>query len=96
VLDIASIPLVGSTITGKLEKAVAEITYSVIEGIMLDLSSEENSKVISELADVTMDMMLLQEEDEELNRMSVEMINQSIDIIKEQVEVKRWQEEGKN
>jgi hypothetical protein len=96
VRDIASIPLVGSTITGKLEKAVAEITYSVIEGIMLDLSSEENSKVISELADVTMDMMLLQEEDEELNRMSVEMINQSIDIIKEQVEVKRWQEEGKN
>ena len=39
-----------------------------------------------------MDMMLLQEEDEELNRMSVEMINKSIDIIKEQVEVKRWQE----
>jgi hypothetical protein len=40
-----------------------------------------------------MDMMLLQEEDEELNRMSIEMINKSIDIIKQQVEVKRWQEE---
>ena len=92
VRDISSIPLVGSTITGKLEKAVAEITYAVIEGMMKDLSSEENSQVISELADVTMDMMLLQEEDEELNRMSVEMINKSIDIIKEQVEVKRWQE----
>jgi len=93
VRDIASIPLVGSTITGKLEKAVAEITYAVIEGMMQDVSSKENSKVISELADVTMDMMLLQEENEELNRMSVEMINKSIDIIKEQVEIKRWQEE---
>lgn len=92
VKDIAGIPLVGSSITGKLEKAVAQITYAVIEGMMKDLSSEENSQVISELADVTMDMMLLQEEDEELNRMSVEMINKSIDIIKEQVEVKRWQE----
>lgn len=92
VRDIAGIPLVGSTITGKLEKAVAEITYAVIEGMMKDLSSQENAKVISELADVTMDMMLLQEEDEELNQMSVEMINKSIDIIKEQVEVKRWQE----
>lgn len=92
VKDIAAIPLVGGTITGKLETAVAQITYAVIEGMMKDLSSEENSQVISELADVTMDMMLLEEEDEELNRMSVEMINKSIDIIKEQVEVKRWQE----
>lgn len=92
VRDISAIPLVGSTITGKLETAVAQITYAVIEGMMKDLSSEENAQVISELADVTMDMMLLQEEDEELNKMSVEMINKSIDIIKEQVEVKRWQE----
>ena len=92
VKDIAAIPLVGSTITSKLEKAVASITYSVIEGIMLDLSSPENTKVISELADVTMDMMLLQEQDEELNKMSVEMINQSIEILKDQVKVKRWQE----
>lgn len=92
VRDIAGIPLVGNTITGKLEKAVAEITYAVIEGMIRDLSSPENSQVISELADVTMDMMLLEEEDEELNRMSVEMISKSIDIIKEQVEVKRWQD----
>ncbi|MCF8461305.1 MAG: hypothetical protein K9G46_11325 [Flavobacteriales bacterium] len=92
VKDIAAIPLVGSAITTKLEKAVASITYSVIEGIMLDLSSPENTKVISELADVTMDMLLLQEEDEELNKMSVEMINQSIEILKDQVRVKRWQE----
>ena len=90
--DIAGIPLVGSTITGKLEKAVADITYAVIEGMMLDLSSEENTQVISELADVTMDMMLLEEEDEELNKVAVEMINQSIEIIKDQVKIKRWQE----
>ena len=73
---------------------MADITYAVIEGMMLDLSSEENTQVISELADVTMDMMLLEEEDEELNKVAVEMINKSIDIIKEQVEVKRWQEEA--
>ena len=94
VRDIAGIPLVGSSITGKLEKAVGEITYAVIEGMMLDLGSKENTQVISELADVTMDMMLLEEEDEELNKVAVEMINQSIDIIKEQVKIKRWQEEG--
>lgn len=92
VKDIAGIPLVGSTITGKLETAVAQITYAVIEGMIRDLSSAENSQVISELADVTMDMMLLEEEDEDLNQMSVEMINQSLEIIKEQVEVKRWKE----
>lgn len=94
VRDIAAIPIVGSTITGKLEKSVAQITYAVMEGMMKDISSAENTKVISELADVTMDMMLLQEEDEELNRMSVEMINKSIDIIIDQVKVKRWMEDS--
>ncbi len=93
VKDIAGIPVVGSTITGKLERAVADITYAVVEGMILDLSSPENAAVIGELADVSMDMILLEEEDQELNDMAVEMVNQSIDIIKEQVEVKRWKEE---
>ncbi|MBL4587494.1 MAG: hypothetical protein JKX84_10645 [Flavobacteriales bacterium] len=92
VKDIAAIPLVGSTITGKLEKAVADITFAVIEGIMLDLSSEENSKVISELADVGMDMILLEEEDEKLNEIAIGMVNQSIEIIKDQVKIQRWRE----
>ncbi len=93
VKDIASIPLVGSTITGKLEKAVSDITFSVIEGIMLDLSSEENTKVISELVDVGMDMVLLEEEDEHLNRIAIDMVDRSIEIIKDQVRIKRWKEE---
>ncbi len=93
VKDIAAIPLVGNTITGKLEKAVADITFAVIEGIMLDLSSEENSKVISELADVGMDMVLVEEDNEQLNQVAIKMVNQSIDIIKDQVNIKRWREE---
>lgn len=92
VKDISSIPLVGNTITTKLETAVAQITYAVIEGMILDFSSDENKAVISELADVGMEMVLLEEEDQELNEMAVKMVNQSIDIIKEQVLVKRWAE----
>ena len=41
-----------------------------------------------------MDIMLLEEENAELNNISVEIINRSIDIIKKQVETKRWQEAG--
>lgn len=92
VKDIAAIPLVGNTITTKLETAVAQITYAVIEGMILDFSSAENKAVISELADVSMDMILLEEEDEQLNEMAVEMVNKSIDIIKEQVMIQRWKE----
>ena len=92
VKDIAAIPLVGNSITGKLEKAVSDITFAVIEGIMLDLSSEENASVISELADVSMDMILLEEEDEQLNNVATEMVHQSIEIIKEEVRIQRWRE----
>ncbi|MCF8257742.1 MAG: ion transporter [Flavobacteriales bacterium] len=91
VRDIASIPLVGSTITGKLEKAVAEITFAVIHGIMLDMKSEDSVALISELADVTMDLMLVEEQDGRLNEIALEMVHQSIEIIKDQVKVKQWQ-----
>jgi hypothetical protein len=91
VRDIASIPLVGSTITGKLEKAVAEITFAVVHGMMLDLKSEESVSLISELAEVSMEVMLVEEEDSRLNAIAMDMVNQSIEIIKEQVKVKQWQ-----
>lgn len=91
VRDIASIPLVGSTITGKLEKAVAEITFAVVHGMMLDLKSEESVSLISELAEVSMEVMLVEEEDSQLNTIAMDMVNQSIEIIKDQVKVKQWQ-----
>ncbi len=91
VRDIASIPLVGSTITGKLEKAVAEITFAVVHGMMLDLKSEESVSLISELAEVSMEVMLVEEEDSRLNAIAMDMVNQSIEIIKDQVKVKQWQ-----
>jgi hypothetical protein len=91
VRDIASIPLVGSTITGKLEKAVAEITFAVVHGMMLDLKSEESVSLISELAEVSMEVMLVEEEDSQLNAIAMDMVNQSIEIIKDQVKVKQWQ-----
>ncbi len=91
VRDIASIPLVGSTITGKLEKAVAEITFAVVHGMMLDLKSDESVSLISELAEVSMEVMLVEEEDSRLNAIAMDMVNQSIEIIKDQVKVKQWQ-----
>lgn len=94
VKDIAAIPIVGSNITGKLERAVANITFAVIDGITTDLTSDDNAALIGELADISMDMVLLEEEDEQLNEMATEMVNQSIDIIKKQVMVKRWKEQG--
>lgn len=91
VRDIASIPLVGSTITGKLEKAVAEITFAVVHGMMLDMKSEDSVAIISELAEVTMEVMLVEEDNEQLNRVAMDMVHQSIEIIKDQVKVKQWQ-----
>lgn len=91
VRDIAAIPLVGSTITGKLEKAVAEITFAVVHGMMLDLKSEDSVALISELAEVSMEIMLVDEEDSRLNAIAMDMVHQSIEIIKDQVKVKQWQ-----
>jgi len=91
---IGTIPIVGKQIITGLEEGVSNITFEAINGLVQGLSSEENTKVIEDAINAMFESLLVEEEDKELNRVIKEIFIRAIGLVKEQVKVKRWREEG--
>ena len=87
---LEQIPIFGSLVRNTIEKAIGDIVFSVINGIMQDLASERNRVLIDETADILFDAILLKEEDTELNRLVVDAVDRSLEIVKQQVQVQQW------
>jgi hypothetical protein len=88
--DIGIIPVFGSMISRNLERAISDIVFSVVNGIIQDLASTHNREIVSDLTDLTLETILVQGNDEKANLMVKEMVLQSIEIVKDQVKVKKW------
>lgn len=88
---IGLIPIFGSAAVGSLEKIISDIVFSVVNGIIEDLASENNKIIVEDVTDITLDTLLLeQESDQRLNEIIKDITVQSIELIKEQVKVKQW------
>lgn len=87
---LEQIPVFGSVVRNTMERAISDMVFSVINGIMQDLASNRNRVLINEAADVLFDAILLKEEDTELNRLVVDTVDRSLDIVKQQVSVQQW------
>jgi hypothetical protein len=88
--DIGMIPVFGSMISRNLENAISDIVYSVVNGIVQDLASTHNRAIVSDLTDLTLESILVRGNDETVSHMVKEMALQSIEIVKDQVKVKKW------
>ena len=87
---IASIPGVGRTMASLLERAISDIVFNVIDEMMADIASVENDKVINQITSISTDALLTSEYDHRLNQVTQSILLQSIDLIKEHVEIKQW------
>ena len=88
--QLESIPLVGSSITNSIEKAIGDITFNVINGAIEDLTSDQDNKIIEEITDIAFDVVLMEEEDEELNKIIVNVVVESLELVKKQVQIQQW------
>ncbi|MEH0158683.1 hypothetical protein V6R21_31900 [Limibacter armeniacum] len=88
--DINKVPLVGSYITGRLEHAIGEIVFNVIEGLFTDVSTAKNKQMIEEIVDKAVDYILTDEENGKLNDTFVDITSKVIDILIAQVKVQQW------
>jgi len=86
---ISNIPLVGDRFGGMLEQAISDIVFNVVDGLFTDLR-DNNKPLMKELANVSTEMLTLIEDDKELDTIIENIINQSIDVIIRQVEIKEW------
>ncbi len=87
---LEQIPVFGSLIRSVLEKAISDVVFDVINGIMQDFASERNRAVLDELAELTFEAVLLHEEDSALGRIVVDTVDRSLEILKQHVRVQRW------
>ncbi|MGC8119424.1 hypothetical protein [Marinobacter sp. VGCF2001] len=86
------LPVVGPTIQDTLENAVGDIVANVIHQILEDLGSTSNHAFVEDIVNV-----FLPEPDHELHEQSrndalIQLIVEVVDVIKDQVRVKRWRE----
>ncbi len=86
---IEKIPLVGSSITASVEKAISDIAFNAINTAVEDLVSDNNNTVIEEMSDLAFEMVLMEEKDEKL-KIAKDIVLQSIELVKEQVKIQQW------
>jgi hypothetical protein len=89
---IAAIPGFGRPVADLLESAISDIVYSVIDRMMADIASLDNDEVIVQVTAISSDALLSPEYDRRLNRLARSIVLQSLDLIKEHVQIKKWKQ----
>ena len=90
---IASLPGVGRPVATLLERAISDIVFSVIDRMVADVASLDNDRAIAEVAAISTDALLSPKYDERLNRLARSVVLQSLDVIKDHVQIREWKEE---
>ncbi len=88
---IKNVPGLGGIIRKQLDHAIADITYKVIAGIVEDMAEREDL-FTEEIESISENILDTLESDEELEDIVKTVGNQTIEIIKRQVERQKWKE----
>lgn len=91
IADLERIPIIGKQISKTLESSIGDITSTVIEKTMIDLAKEDNSELISEIIDVSLKTILHPSAESKFEEAVTEMTIDSLELVKDQVKIKRWQ-----
>jgi hypothetical protein len=89
---IASLPGVGKPVATLLERAISDIVFNVIDQMVADVASLENDRAIAEVTAISTDALLSPKYDQRLNRLARSVVLQSLDVIKDHVQIRRWKE----
>ena len=90
---IASLPGVGKPVATLLERAISDIVFNVIDRMVADVASLENDRAIAEVTSISTDALLSPKYDQRLNRLARSVVLQSLDVIKDHVQIRRWKQE---
>lgn len=90
---IASLPGIGRPVASLVERAVSDIVFNVVDRMVADVASLDNDHVIAEVTAISTDALLSPKYDQRLNRLARSVVLQSLDVIKDHVQVRRWRED---
>lgn len=90
---IASFPGVGRPIASLLERAISDIVFTVVDQMVADVASLENDWAIAEVTAVSTDALFSPKYDQRLNQLVRSVVLQSLDVIKDHVQIRKWKEQ---
>ncbi|MFB6278868.1 MAG: hypothetical protein ABEK75_05145 [Salinibacter sp.] len=90
---IASLPGIGRPVATLLENAISDIVFSVVDQMVTDVCSLENDQAITQVTSVSADALMSPKYDQRLNHLAKSMVLQSLDVIKDHVQIRRWKEQ---
>ena len=89
---ISSLPGVGRPVASLLESAISDIVFNVVDRMVRDVCSLENDQAIAQVTSVSAEALMSPKYDRRLNRIARSVVIQSLDVIKDQVEIQRWKQ----
>lgn len=91
--QIGAIPVVGSQIAGMLERAIQDIVFGVVNGIIQDLAGRKHERLLNEFSDVILSTLIREEakaDTEDLNEIVGRLTVDILEIVKQKVAVQEW------
>lgn len=87
---LESIPVIGKQISKALSSSISDISYSVINNLMNDLSGEKSSEIAENLVNISINTVILKTDNDEIEKISKMIVNDSIEVMKNQVSKKHY------
>jgi hypothetical protein len=89
---LAALPGVGRPIATLLENAISDIVFNVVDRMVTDVCSFDNDQAITQVTSISADALMSPKYDRRLNQLARSVVLQSLDVIKDHVQVRRWKE----
>ena len=87
---IAALPGVGRPVATLLENAISDIVFNVVDRMVTDVCSFDNDKAIAQVTSVSTDALMSPKYDQRLNQLAKSVVLQSLDVIKDHVQIRQW------
>jgi hypothetical protein len=91
---IAALPGVGRPVATLLENAISDIVFNVVDRMVTDVCSFDNDKAIAQVTSVSTDALMSPKYDQRLNQLAKSVVLQSLDVIKDHVQIRQWKAAG--
>lgn len=96
---IEQVPFMGKVITKTIEDSISKSINSVIEKVMADLASGKNRILVNETTNAIINAFEYKDDEAQLNKIFTDISVGALEVIKKEVEIKKWklkEDSGKN
>jgi len=90
---LASLPGVGRPVANLLESAISDIVFNVVDQMVQDVCSLDNDQAITQVTSISAEALMSPKYDQRLNQLAQSMVLQSLDVIKDHVQIQRWKDQ---